>query len=366
MNEDCLTLLIGTAAAGKSHWEATHPAELPARAVEVTRQTHNRIAVSGRHDGDGEVDKALREPAGKVIETRFKRMRWRRTLFRAAAAAGVPAVACLVHTENEAAMRRRIGRARRRKGPGYGLWKRKEADRLMRQVIAHAGDLTALTCVDNEANPTVIARIDRRKSRGQQVTGEGTWAERVTVPVLDAWAAEGGRSPGVKRIHALASIHETSVLGTGVRAGRHCEIGRYCRIGNRSRLSGHATMDERSVLGASSNLHRHAQIGRRCETGKGATVCESARLRDDCALGDASRVGERAVIESGTRIGNNVDIGAHCRVGERAVIESGTRIGNNAHIGAHCRIGAGCSIANATIVPDGTHLPPGTVLGTHR
>ena len=336
MNEDCLTLLIGIPGAGKSHWEGTRPAELPSRAIEVSRLTRNRILHRGRADGDTAVDDALRDPAGKVIETRFTHKKWRSVVFSAALAAQVPVVACLVHTENQIAIQRRLSRARRKEQGTQAKYRRKTGPELMQCVIAHALDLTALTCVDNESQPKVIARIDRRRARRSQLTGRGTWAEKVTVPVLDAWLEEEVRRPAVNRIHRLADIDRTARLGTRIQAGRHAEVGRYCRIGPRSTLEAHAMVRERSTLGTATTVRRHAQLGRECTTGKGAVLGESANVREGCT------------------------IGAFTRIGEHTIVDKGTRIGANVRVGKHCLIGAGCTIGDGAVIADGSHLPAGT------
>ncbi len=341
MNEDCLTLLIGTAGAGKTYWEETRPPQLPSRAIEVTGRTKRRIRMRGRATADTHVDDALRNPAGKVIETRFTHATWRRVLFASAAAAKVPVIAVLVHTADPATVQTRITKAQRKHGGNAGVFYKEAAEQLMRNVATHALQLTALTCVDTAAEPRFVARIDRRKRADEQEPGTGTWAEPVTAKVLEAWNRESVRRPQPNSIHPRAHVNPRARLGTRIRIGRHADIARYATIGERTRISAYAVVQQWTRLGAANTLRRHAQVGTRCTTGAGVVLGEASVIRHGCRIGDRTEIGERASIDANTTIGDDVRIGKRC------------------HIEQDCHIGDGAQIEDGTRVPAGTRIEAG-------
>lgn len=90
-------------------------------------------------------------------------------------------------------------------------------------------------------------------------------------------------------------------------------------------------------------------------------------------IGEATEIGERALLEGGSeigrdaRIGQRVAIGADCRVGDGARIHDFTRVGDFSIVGAGAEIGARSVIGRGAVVDPGVVVPEdGEVPDHHR
>lgn len=164
-------------------------------------------------------------------------------------------------------------------------------------------------------------------------------------------------------------IHETAVLGDGVRLGRDVSIGPYVVIGAR------VTLGDGVVLGPG------------CVIGDDVTIGQGTRFHPRVTVYRGTQIGRRVIVHSGTVIGSDgfgyvkvghrhhkvphignviieddVELGASVTIdrgvcdstviGRGSKIDNLVQIGHNVQIGADCIIVSQVGIAGSTIVGD--------------
>jgi UDP-3-O-[3-hydroxymyristoyl] glucosamine N-acyltransferase len=178
-------------------------------------------------------------------------------------------------------------------------------------------------------------------------------------------------------------VHETAVIGRGVRLGRRVSVGPYAVIGDGATLADGVTIDAHCVVGAGvqvgegSRVFPHVTLYAGAELGRRVTLHAGARIGSD-GFGYIFRDGRHKKIPHVGRcvIGDDVEIGANTTIDRGSVgdtvIGAGTKIDNLVHIAHNCRVGKNCvfaaqvGLAGSVVVEDGSTIGGQVGVGDHR
>jgi UDP-3-O-[3-hydroxymyristoyl] glucosamine N-acyltransferase len=168
-------------------------------------------------------------------------------------------------------------------------------------------------------------------------------------------------------------VHQTAVIGRGVRLGRRVSVGPYAVIGDGATLGDGVTIEAHCVVGAGvqvgegSQVFPHVTLYAGAELGRRVTVHAGARIGSD-GFGYIFRDGRHEKIPHVGRcvVGDDVEIGANTTIDRGSVgdtvIGAGTKIDNLVHIAHNCRVGKNClfaaqvGLAGSVVVEDGSAL----------
>ncbi len=207
---------------------------------------------------------------------------------------------------------------------------------------------------------------------------------RARVIVADPQAALVSLLPRFARpSEPHAGVHETAVIGRGVRLGPGVSVGPYAVIGDGAALGGGVVVDAHCVVGPGvqvgdgSRLFPHVTLYAGAELGRRVTVHAGARIGSD-GFGYIDRNGRHEKIPHVGRcvVGDDVEIGANTTIDRGSVgdtvIGPGTKIDNLVHIAHNCRVGKNCllaaqvGLAGSVVVEDGSALGGQVGVGDHR
>ena len=189
--------------------------------------------------------------------------------------------------------------------------------------------------------------------------------QEALVSLLPKLYKAGARTPGV---------HESAVIGRGVRMGADVSVGPFVRIGDGAVLGDRATIDSH------------------CSVGAGVEIGSDARIYPNVTLYPGSRLGNRVSIHAGAVIGSDgfgyisskaghekiphvgrciieddVEIGAGTTIDrgsiDDTVIGAGTKIDNLVQIAHNARIGRLCLIASQAGISGSVRIEDGVVIG---
>ena len=138
---------------------------------------------------------------------------------------------------------------------------------------------------------------------------------RVNLPIANK-PGSATRMPGAQVdqsaiVEAPCYIGEGAVVREGARIGAHSVIGANCVIGRNASV-------KRAVLWPGARLHDRAQA-RGCILQRGATLGAEAAAFEECALGDGSTLGARAVMLPGVRVWPHKSVGEGVRLDANVV-----------------------------------------------
>jgi UDP-3-O-[3-hydroxymyristoyl] glucosamine N-acyltransferase len=168
-------------------------------------------------------------------------------------------------------------------------------------------------------------------------------------------------------------VHQTAVIGRGVRLGREVSIGAYAVIG------------DGAVLGDRVVLDAHVAIG------GGVRIGDDTRFFAGVTAYSGTAVGRRVIVHAGARLGSDgfgyvfrdgrhekiphvgrciveddVEIGANSTIDrgsiDDTVIGAGTKIDNLVHIAHNCRIGRLCLIMAQVGIAGSVRVEDGCIL----
>jgi UDP-3-O-[3-hydroxymyristoyl] glucosamine N-acyltransferase len=207
---------------------------------------------------------------------------------------------------------------------------------------------------------------------------------RARVVVADPQAALVSLLPRFAReTEQPAGVHETAVVGRGVRVGRGVSVGPYVVVGEGAALGDGVVVDAHCVVGPGvhvgdgSRLFPHVTLYAGTQLGQRVTVHAGARVGSD-GFGYIFRNGRHEKIPHVGRclIGDDVEIGANTTIDRGSVgdtvIGAGTKIDNLVHIAHNCRVGKNClfaaqvGLAGSVIVEDGSAFGGQVGVADHR
>lgn len=171
-------------------------------------------------------------------------------------------------------------------------------------------------------------------------------------------------------VHATAVVHQSAVLGAGVRVEACAVIGEGAKIGERTRIGSGCAIAAGVKIGSNCEIYPNVTIYANTTLGDGVMVHAGAVLGSDGfgyvhdrKTGHYEKFPQvgRLVIEDDVEIGANatIDRGAL----DETRIRRGAKIDNLVHIGHNCQIGEDVVIAAQTGLSGSILIENGVVLG---
>ena len=181
----------------------------------------------------------------------------------------------------------------------------------------------------------------------------------------------------IPRFHPPATfepgVHQTAVVGRGVRIGDGSAIGPYV------------------VLGDGAVVGERVRIGAHCAVGAGVTIGDDTLLHPGVTLYPGTRLGARVILQSGVRAGSDgfgyvfrggahekiphvgrciiqddVEVGANTTIDrgsiDDTVIGAGTKIDNLVQVGHNVRIGRLCLLMSQVGISGSAHIEDGCII----
>jgi UDP-3-O-[3-hydroxymyristoyl] glucosamine N-acyltransferase len=164
-------------------------------------------------------------------------------------------------------------------------------------------------------------------------------------------------------VHPTAVVEPEASLDSGVYVGAHAYVGRGARVGARSIVGAGAFVGEDASIGEEAWLHPHANLMERCRIGNRAVLHTGSVIGSE-GFGWAFIEGalERIPQVGNVVLDDEVEVGANScidraqtgstYVGTGTKIDNLVQIGHNCHIGKHCAIAALTGFAGSTTIGD--------------
>ncbi len=239
--------------------------------------------------------------------------------------------------------------------------------------------ITGLATLD-DASSTELAFAGQEKhfkaaascGAGLLVVPAGSGLERrARIEVAEVWPAV---AEILRRLYPdpvpQAGVHQTAVLGEGVKLGTEVSIGPYCvvgggvEIGDGAILGPHCSIAPGCRIGEASRLHSFVAFQGIVEISRCVTLHSGVVLGADGFRFVPGREGAlkipqvgRVVLEDEVEIGANTTIDRaflhETRIGYGSKIDNLVQIGHNCAIGRHVIIAGCCAIAGSVTIEDG-------------
>lgn len=107
----------------------------------------------------------------------------------------------------------------------------------------------------------------------------------------------------------ISVIHPTAVIGTNVKIGVGCVVGAFANLSNDTVLGDYVTMSIRSGMGHDSNISDYSHIGGNCAISGFVTIGKSVTVHPGCVIVPHRKIGDDAVIGTGSVVLGNVKAG---------------------------------------------------------
>ena len=171
-----------------------------------------------------------------------------------------------------------------------------------------------------------------------------------------------------------ADVHQTAVIGRGVRLGKDVVVGPYVviedevTVGDGSRIGAHTVIGKHSTIGAGCHLHPHVVVYHGSVIGSGVIVHAGAAIGKEgfgYTLVDGSH---RKIPQVGRAvIGDDVEIGANTTIDRGSlgdtVVGQGVKIDNLVQVAHNVRIGKLSMLASLVGVAGSTRVGEGVWIG---
>ena len=107
----------------------------------------------------------------------------------------------------------------------------------------------------------------------------------------------------------ISLVHPTAVLGTNAKIGNGCVVGAFANLSNDTVMGDFVTMSIRSGMGHDSSIGNYSHIGGHCAISGFVTIGESVTMHPGCIIVPHRKIGDNAVIGTGSVVLGNVKAG---------------------------------------------------------
>lgn len=107
----------------------------------------------------------------------------------------------------------------------------------------------------------------------------------------------------------ISVVHPTAVLGTNAKIGEGCVLGAFANLSNDTVIGNFVTMSIRSGMGHDSSIGNYSHIGGHCAISGFVTIGESVTMHPGCIIVPHRKIGDNAVIGTGSVVLGNVKAG---------------------------------------------------------
>ena len=177
----------------------------------------------------------------------------------------------------------------------------------------------------------------------------------------------GARIDPSASIGAMAFVAAGAEIGAGAVLGTHAHIGAGAHVGQDSRLAPRVTLGQACRIGARAVVHSGVVIG---ADGFGFAPTEgrwekieqlgAVRIGDDVEIGANTCIDRGALddtlIDDGVKLDNLIQIGHNVRIGAHSAMAGCVGIAGSAKIGRHCTAGGGAIILGHLELVDHVHV----------
>ena len=208
---------------------------------------------------------------------------------------------------------------------------------------------------------------------------------------LTQWWAAATRGPAAAGIHASACIEPGAVVHAGASIGAFVHVAAGARIDNGAVVGAHGVIGAGASVGEGTRLAPRVTLGEACRIGARAVVHSGVVIGADgfgfapaggqwhkieqlgaVVIGDDVEIGantcidrgalEDTVIEDGVKLDNLVQIGHNVHVGAHSAFAGCVGVAGSARIGRHCTAGGGAIILGHLQIVDHVHITAATVV----
>ncbi len=224
-----------------------------------------------------------------------------------------------------------------------------------------------------------------------------SYAENPDIAVIEAdqprlWFARAARL--LAKPLPVAGVHQSAVIGAGVKLGADVTIGPCAVVGDRAQIGDGTRIEAGVVIGEGVHIGEMSRIYPRVVIYPGTTIGNHVILHAGVVLGadgfgyvrDSATGAYTQFPQQGTlAIEDDVEIGANCTIDRGALAETrvrrGAKFDNLVHVGHNCdigedailvaltgisgssTIGKGAVLAGQVGIGDHVHVGPGVILG---
>ena len=104
----------------------------------------------------------------------------------------------------------------------------------------------------------------------------------------------------------ISLVHPTAVIGTNAKVGIGCVVGAFANLSNDTSIGDFVTMSIRSGMGHDSTIGNYSHIGGNCCISGFVTIGESVTMHPGCVMVPHRKIGDNAVIGTGSVVLSNV------------------------------------------------------------
>jgi UDP-3-O-[3-hydroxymyristoyl] glucosamine N-acyltransferase len=189
--------------------------------------------------------------------------------------------------------------------------------------------------------------------------------QEALVSLLPKLYSPAARTPGV---------HESAVIGRGVRLGADVSVGPFVRLGDGAVLGDRVTIDSHCSVGAGVEIGSDSRVFPNVTLYPGTSLGSRVSIHSSAVIGSdgfgyvSSKAGHAKIPHVGRcLIEDDVEIGAGTTIDrgsiDDTVIGAGTKIDNLVQIAHNVRIGRLCLIASQAGISGSVRIEDGVVIG---
>lgn len=108
----------------------------------------------------------------------------------------------------------------------------------------------------------------------------------------------------------ISLIHPTAIIGTNAVIGKGCVLGAFSNVSCDTKLGNHVTISIRAGMGHDSIIGDYTHIGGNCSISGLVTIGESVTMHPGCVVVPHRKIGDNAIIGTGSVVLSNVKAGA--------------------------------------------------------
>ncbi|MDJ0359728.1 acyl-ACP--UDP-N- acetylglucosamine O-acyltransferase [Rhodococcus sp. H29-C3] len=156
-------------------------------------------------------------------------------------------------------------------------------------------------------------------------------------------------------------IHETAIIGDGVRIGDRVTIGPYAVLTGPLEVGDDCWIGAQTVLGAPPEIYGHPHFASYTEAsdGFGVTIGPRTVIRELTAVHKGSE--RPTTIGSDSFIMNRISVGHDCQLGDGTIAAPAVTFGGHVTLGAGCNMGMNSTIHQRRVMGSGAMVGMGGI-----
>ncbi len=104
----------------------------------------------------------------------------------------------------------------------------------------------------------------------------------------------------------ISLVHPTAIIGTNAQIGKGCVVGAYANLSSDTIIGDFVTISIRAGMGHDSTIGNYSHIGGNCCISGFVTIGESVTMHPGCVMVPHRKIGNNAVIGTGSVVLSNV------------------------------------------------------------